>query len=142
MALFHGGVAVLTLQAKAFHVVLVAERYGLVRPLPLPGDPRRALQLIERYAERNHDQARQHQTRSSQRVRTAFKYLRHECVPALFRVSKSAKPGAFSRPATSGFGPQHQVIEPDADAVAIQHHALEKLSIARHTPPSDSRQHT
>ena len=60
----------------------MAERHRLVRTLALPGDPRRALQLIERHARDYHNQARQHETRADQRVRTAVKYLRHACVPA------------------------------------------------------------
>ena len=46
--LLHRGVAVLALQSQALHVVLVAERNRLVRPLPLPRHPRRALQLVQR----------------------------------------------------------------------------------------------
>jgi hypothetical protein len=38
--------AVLTLNAKTLHVVLVAEGYWLVRTLTLPGYPWGALQLI------------------------------------------------------------------------------------------------
>src|ERR1700759_4542681 len=72
----------MTLQAEAFHVVLVAEGAWLVRPLTLLGHPRRPLQLVQRHTERDDDQARQHQAKTSQRIRTAVKNLRHECVPA------------------------------------------------------------
>jgi hypothetical protein len=60
----------------------MAERYRLVRPLALPSHPRRSLQIIKRYAERDDDYARQYQAESSQRVRTAVKNLRHEYFPA------------------------------------------------------------
>jgi len=74
-------VTVLALDAQPFHVVLVAERNRLVGPLSLPGNPRGTLQLVQRDAERDNDQARQYKACAGQRVRTAVKNLRHECVP-------------------------------------------------------------
>jgi hypothetical protein len=50
--------AVLTLNAKTLDVVLVAEGYWLIRSLPLPSYPRGALQLVQRYSQRNHNQSR------------------------------------------------------------------------------------
>ena len=43
-------VAVLALQTQALHVMLVAERDRLIRPLALPRHPRRTLQLVQRDA--------------------------------------------------------------------------------------------
>jgi hypothetical protein len=57
--LLHRRVAVLALQSQSFHVMLVAERDGLIRPLALPGHPRRALQRVQGYAECDDDQAGQ-----------------------------------------------------------------------------------
>src|ERR1700761_2392354 len=62
--------------------MLVAEGNGLVGSLALPGDPRRALQLIKRHSQGDNDQPCYNQTRPGQRVRAAVKNLRHECVPA------------------------------------------------------------
>jgi hypothetical protein len=53
--------AVLALNAKTLDVVLVAEGYWLIRSLPLPGYPWGALQLVQRYSQRNHNQSRQDQ---------------------------------------------------------------------------------
>ena len=58
--LLHRRVAVLALQAEAYRVVFVAERDGLVRPLPLPRHPGRSLQGVQRHTKRDDDQARQH----------------------------------------------------------------------------------
>jgi hypothetical protein len=60
--------AVLTLNAKTHDMVLVAEGYRLIRALSLPGHPWGALQLIQRYSQRNHNQSRQDQAHTRQRV--------------------------------------------------------------------------
>jgi hypothetical protein len=60
--------AVLTLNAKALHVVLMAERDWLIRALPLPGYPWGTLQLVQRYSQCNHYQSRQDQAHARQRV--------------------------------------------------------------------------
>jgi hypothetical protein len=60
--------AVLTLDAKARDVVFVTERYWLIRTLPLPGYPWGALQLIQRYSQRNHYQSRQDQAHTRESV--------------------------------------------------------------------------
>jgi hypothetical protein len=41
---------VLALNAQTLHVVLVTERYWLIRTLSLPGYPWGALQLVQRYS--------------------------------------------------------------------------------------------
>jgi len=94
-------VTVLALESKTLDVMLVAERYRLVRPLTLPRHPRGALQLVQGYAERDHDYSRQNQAESGQRVRTAVKNLRHEYVPASsalpeLRVEKLLSKGCVS----------------------------------------------
>jgi len=55
--------------------------HGLFRALALPRDPRRTLQLIERNAQGDHDQPRQHKAHASECIGAAVKYLRHECFP-------------------------------------------------------------
>jgi hypothetical protein len=72
------GVTVLALQAQALHMMLVAERDRLFRTLTLPRHPGRTLQLIERNSQGNHDQPRQHEAHTSQRIGAAVKNLRHE----------------------------------------------------------------
>ena len=103
-AFFHRGVAVLALQPQPFHVVRVAERHGLVRPLSLPRYPRRALQLIQCHTRDDHDQTRQNKACPDQRVRTSVKYLRHECslppFPALYTVRGALVQRCY--PATPG----------------------------------------
>jgi hypothetical protein len=60
--------AVLALNAKTLDVVLVAEGYWLVRTLPLTGYPWGALQLVQRYSQRNHNQSRQDQAHTRKRI--------------------------------------------------------------------------
>jgi hypothetical protein len=72
---------VLALQAESLNVMLMAERHRLIRALTLPRNPRRALQLIQRDPQGNHDQPRQHQAHASQRVGAAVENLRHERFP-------------------------------------------------------------
>jgi hypothetical protein len=76
--------AVLALQSQALHMMFVAERNRLFRPLALPGDPWRALQLVQRNTESDHKKPRQNQAHTSQSIGAAIEYLRHECFPALF----------------------------------------------------------
>jgi hypothetical protein len=57
--------------------MLVAEGHRLVGTLTLARNPGRALQLIQRNAQSDHDQPRQNQARTSQGVGAAVKYLRH-----------------------------------------------------------------
>jgi hypothetical protein len=83
--LLHRRVTVLALQPQSLHMVLVAERNRLVRPLPLAGHPWRTLQLVQRHSQGNNDQPRQHKAHPGQSVGAAVKYLRHEYVPALLR---------------------------------------------------------
>ncbi len=87
--LLHRRVAVLALQPQSLHVMLVAERHRLIRPLPLPRHPRRPLQFIGGQRQGNHNQSRQNQAHPGQRVRTAVKNLRHECVLRLLSFSES-----------------------------------------------------
>jgi len=65
-------------------MMFVAERHRLLRPLALPGNPWRALQLVQRNPESDHKKPRQHQAHPSQSIGAAIEYLRHECFPALF----------------------------------------------------------
>jgi hypothetical protein len=51
-------VTVLTLQAEALHVMLVAKRDWLIGALALAGNPWRPLQLIQRYSQGDNDQSR------------------------------------------------------------------------------------
>src|SRR5271154_1926721 len=61
--------------------MLMAERNWLIRPLPLPCHPRRALQTVQRDTERDDDDTCQYQAEPCQSVRTTIKDLRHECFP-------------------------------------------------------------
>ena len=79
--LLHRRVTVLALQTQSLHVVLMAERHRLIRPLPLAGHPGRALQLVQRDPQGNHDQPRQYKAHASQSIGAAVKYLRHEYFP-------------------------------------------------------------
>ena len=60
----------------------MAEGDGLIGPLALPRDPGRALQLIERDPQSDHNQPRQHEAHAGQGIGAAVKDLRHELYPA------------------------------------------------------------
>jgi hypothetical protein len=93
----HRRVAVLALQPQPLHVVLVAERNGLVRTLALTRHPGRALQLVQRHPQCNHNQSRQHKARASQSIGATVKYLRHELFPARFTCRNAAAVLAVTR---------------------------------------------